>query len=79
MSNVESNIVPSSFRRKIKLHSTLRIIALGTRRRHVLDAHSLTDHLRRDIGLPPSDIAVDREICMANVNLRAGMISPRPC
>jgi hypothetical protein len=79
MSDVEINIIPSSQRQSLKLHNVLRIMALGLRRRPRLDARSLPDYLRRDIGLPPADIAIDREISMANVNLRAGMISPRPC
>jgi len=79
MSDVEINIVPSTLRRSFKLRNILQIMALRIGRAPRLDVRSLPDHLRRDIGLPPADISIDREISLANVNLRAGMISPRPC
>lgn len=79
MSDVQTNLISTAPPESRKFSTLLRGAILGVFRRRTLDTRSLPDSLRRDIGLPPAELSIDREISMANVNLRAGIIFPRPC
>lgn len=78
MSDVQINIASPARVESCKFFTLLRDVILDAFRRDRLDARSLPDDLIRDIGLSPDDIAIEREINMANANLRAGIIFPRP-
>ena len=69
---------PSSL--KLRIFSRLRRALTGRHRTHpALDLQAMSDYLRRDIGLAPADISVEQDIKMLNVNIRSGIIFPRPC
>ena len=78
MSDVQTNIASPVRAEPRKFSTLLRNMFFGAFRRDRLDARSLPDDLIRDIGLSPDDIAMEREINLANANLRAGVIFPRP-
>ena len=79
MTSVQLNLASTSTPRPRVFSRLLSVFTLGFHRRPILDIAALPDHLRRDIGLPPADVSLGSDIKMMNVNIRSGMIFPRPC
>lgn len=79
MTDAQINLA-SSFLPKLRILS--RLLGAFSRGGHThppLDLQAMPDYLRRDIGLAPAELALDHDIKMMNVNIRAGIILPRPC
>ena len=79
MTSVQINLASSLFSKMHDVGRALRIFRINFRRRPAVDIGAMPDHLRKDIGLPPADIALDQNIKLLNVNIRSGIIFPRPC
>ena len=79
MTSVQINLASPSSSKSRMLYRLLGAFTLRRRRHAVLDISAMSDHLRRDIGLAPADIALASDIMLLNVNIRSGIIFPRPC
>lgn len=80
MSDCEIDVNAGTSPRHPRLSILLAYMTSGLGRRRPLDIGSMSDHLRRDIGLPADHhSANDRDINVMNVTLASGAIFPRPC